>query len=438
MHTYIVSGLTGSPLYLITGNEPFDPWAEVPGDADGDGDVDQDDLDLITANIGLTTQDGAAGDLNADGTVDAQDLALSVANLGSNGFDALGLGGGNCPAIVPVGFHCQPDCTGHLVLAPINVRPECRPVLCPQQCACGYTIVPMPQTWGPPHAVLRDHVVTVIGYPVEDPAHWQVLSGQQNIVFLEQTFNTFRFRASNFGSAVLRMSYNCCQGYCSRDIPFVIIDCNDACSISISPAMAPPYIVEPDDIITLSSVPSSDDLQWSVLEGAEQMNIPVNSGSQFQFRVIGTHDFGPIRIRMVNGCCTQEVTFNHGWIDLGSDGLPDWWEVWLGLDPHNPDTDGDGILDGDEDHDNDGLANHDEWIYGTDPTSPDSDGDGVSDGQEVQQGSDPADGTDGGGAPGPEDLVDVTLQVGDHSGSHSELWMLHVGNVHFKRQGMDR
>ena len=49
MHTYIVSGLTGSPLYLITGDEPFDPWAEVPGDADGDGDVSQDDLDLIAA-----------------------------------------------------------------------------------------------------------------------------------------------------------------------------------------------------------------------------------------------------------------------------------------------------------------------------------------------------------------------------------------------------
>ena len=93
MHTYIVSGLSGSPLYLITGNEPFDPWAEVLGDADGDGDVDQDDLDLITANIGLTTEDGAAGDLNADGTVDAQDLALSVANFGSNGFDGLGIGG---------------------------------------------------------------------------------------------------------------------------------------------------------------------------------------------------------------------------------------------------------------------------------------------------------------------------------------------------------
>ena len=146
MHTYIVSGLTGSPLYLITGNEPFDPWAEVPGDADGDGDVDQDDLDLITANIGLTTEDGAAGDLNADGTVDAQDLALSVANFGSNGFDGLGIGGvAMCPeGNVPEGYICRDRCDGVRVLLLINIAPECRPILhCPGP-GCWMDISPSP------------------------------------------------------------------------------------------------------------------------------------------------------------------------------------------------------------------------------------------------------------------------------------------------------
>ena len=73
----------------------------------------------------------------------------------------------------------------------------------------------------------------------------------------------------------------------------------------------------------------------------------------------------------------------------------------------NPDSDGDGLLDGDEakkyftdpntpdadtDHDGDGLTTVEEVdIYLTDPTMPDTDGDGYSDGEEVRRGSDPLD-----------------------------------------------
>ena len=56
--------------------------------------------------------------------------------------------------------------------------------------------------------------------------------------------------------------------------------------------------------------------------------------------------------------------------DSDGDGLPDAWEVLLGLDPHNPDTDGNGILDGDEDSDHDGLKNRWEARYGYDPRDP--------------------------------------------------------------------
>ncbi|VAX28387.1 hypothetical protein MNBD_IGNAVI01-2808 [hydrothermal vent metagenome] len=58
--------------------------------------------------------------------------------------------------------------------------------------------------------------------------------------------------------------------------------------------------------------------------------------------------------------------------DSDEDGITDCDEEKLGLDPMNPDTDGDGLKDGDEMH-----------KYNTDPKNPDSDGDGLKDGEEV-------------------------------------------------------
>ncbi|MCC7024199.1 MAG: hypothetical protein IT338_15345 [Thermomicrobiales bacterium] len=58
--------------------------------------------------------------------------------------------------------------------------------------------------------------------------------------------------------------------------------------------------------------------------------------------------------------------------DLDGDNYPDAVEPDLGLDPKNPDTDGDNVADGDEIN-----------IYGTDPLNPDTDNDGRSDGEEL-------------------------------------------------------
>lgn len=101
---------------------------------------------------------------------------------------------------------------------------------------------------------------------------------------------------------------------------------------------------------------------------------------------------------------------NH---DTDDDGLTDWDEMnWLGYNPLTKDTDGNGVNDGDEDADEDGLTNilegnygtnmivkdtdHDDlsdydevMMYKTDPTNPDTDGDGVNDGLEIALGSDP-------------------------------------------------
>ena len=68
-------------------------------------------------------------------------------------------------------------------------------------------------------------------------------------------------------------------------------------------------------------------------------------------------------------------------------------------EPKDVDTDGDGILDADEeangtdpekaDTDDDGIDDGDEADSGTDPTVADSDGDGFLDGDEVANGTDP-------------------------------------------------
>jgi hypothetical protein len=93
--------------------------------------------------------------------------------------------------------------------------------------------------------------------------------------------------------------------------------------------------------------------------------------------------------------------------DYDEDNLDNIDERSWGCDPENPDTDGDGLLDGDEikryftnplfsdaeaDYDGDGLTNVEEVdIYETDPSNPDSDGDGYDDWVEIENGSDPLD-----------------------------------------------
>ena len=83
--------------------------------------------------------------------------------------------------------------------------------------------------------------------------------------------------------------------------------------------------------------------------------------------------------------------------DDDEDGLSNSREAELGTEPDIPDTDGDGLLDGEEvnqygtdplnpDSDNDGLPDGDEVNdHNSAPNNPDSDGDGLSDGEEVNE-----------------------------------------------------
>ena len=106
--------------------------------------------------------------------------------------------------------------------------------------------------------------------------------------------------------------------------------------------------------------------------------------------------------------------------DTDGDGLLDGQEVAIGIWPAKADTDGDGMNDGweqqhsasgfdpavdnstdsdpnndlDADPDGDGLTNGEESEAGTNPGESNTDGDGLNDGVEVEQGSDPNDRAD--------------------------------------------
>lgn len=67
-------------------------------------------------------------------------------------------------------------------------------------------------------------------------------------------------------------------------------------------------------------------------------------------------------------------------VDKDFDNLTDVEEKQYGTDPNNPDTDKDGLLDGDE-----------VKIFKTNPLKADTDGDGVKDGTEIRSGTNPLD-----------------------------------------------
>ena len=124
---------------------------------------------------------------------------------------------------------------------------------------------------------------------------------------------------------------------------------------------------------------------------------------------------GTTRFIFENTSVYSDVSLYAIWVDMtldtDEDGLTDYIEKNLGLDPGNPDTDGNGVVDCDEDMDGDGVPNGREIELGSNPelkdsdmddlddamelllntniVDPDTDGDGADDGLEVEYGTDP-------------------------------------------------
>lgn len=99
----------------------------------------------------------------------------------------------------------------------------------------------------------------------------------------------------------------------------------------------------------------------------------------WQFREDGSNSWGPVELVPASAI----VSYAGNPDDLDDDYLPDSWETETGLDPEdngrgNPEKEGER-----GDHDGDNLTNREEYLAGTDPTNPDTDGDGVEDGEEV-------------------------------------------------------
>lgn len=81
-------------------------------------------------------------------------------------------------------------------------------------------------------------------------------------------------------------------------------------------------------------------------------------------------EVAPAPVESVEPVIADTVVAVEG--DLDGDNYADALEIEVGLDPNNPDGDGDGVADGDEVN-----------IYGTNAFTWDSDGDGLSDGDEL-------------------------------------------------------
>jgi len=180
----------------------------------------------------------------------------------------------------------------------------------------------------------------------------------------------------------------------------------------------PPDLIDEVDTLNTFQLPATQEelaRQTAALEGAEGglLSVVSTSGTKLsEHRLDSVPVFdgmaaanGRLYMAAIDGTVLCLDPTDPLYPDTDGDGLSDGDEVDLhGTDPADPDTDDDGLGDGDEvdvhgtdpadpDTDDDGLGDGDEVdVHGTDPADPDSDDDGLGDGDEVDvHGSDPHD-----------------------------------------------
>jgi len=158
---------------------------------------------------------------------------------------------------------------------------------------------------------------------------------------------------------------------------------------------------------------------WAITTDPSNGGVVINTDNTVDFAglALGNYIFTYTTTGAEAPCTNQSVdvtiTVIDCLLDADFDGLNDDIEEEIGTDPNNPDTDGDGIEDGQEvnvdgtdplddcdsvggnplpdtDCDNDGLTNAEENDLGTNPFDSDSDDDGLTDGEEVLVEDDPS------------------------------------------------
>ncbi len=122
----------------------------------------------------------------------------------------------------------------------------------------------------------------------------------------------------------------------------------------------------------------------------EEIHPLISSGSYADvFQDMGTVSAYPDLLPLLWARADENVVMWDGMtgtdplFDLDGDGLPDEWELAHGGDPTSRYTYGDEIADGDADWDNDGLPNWVEYVLDLNPRAADSDGNGISDYDDV-------------------------------------------------------
>jgi len=173
-------------------------------------------------------------------------------------------------------------------------------------------------------------------------------------------------------------------------------------------------------IIDLDTTLSNQDLGiWIFASGPAGISPSIDSDNNVDFNglPLGDYIFTYTTNIAVSPCTNESIEVTITVIecdnDTDLDGLLDNEEDIIGTDPDNPDTDGDGVQDGQEvntdntdplddcdsvggtpldtsDCDNDGLTTEEENELGTNPNQADTDGDGLTDGEEVLIVDDPS------------------------------------------------
>jgi hypothetical protein len=136
----------------------------------------------------------------------------------------------------------------------------------------------------------------------------------------------------------------------------------------------------------------------------------------------------------------QELSTHHtNPVQPDSDGdtLEDGWEITYGMNAIvNNNTDAIQGNDAGNDPDSDTLNNEMECQLGTNPFDADTDADGVDDQTEAAQATNPTNAASK--TPPPSGTVNVSVSIGDQSGSHSERYEVRLTPVEGDSFGQDR